>query len=60
MVKICDFFLKKETDMIPWEQAVRIFVFGFSGVFITLAILVLTILILGKVMSLFKKPKPSV
>ena len=40
--------------MIPWEQAVRIFVFGFSGVFITLAIL-----ILGKVMSLGKKPKAS-
>jgi Na+-transporting methylmalonyl-CoA/oxaloacetate decarboxylase gamma subunit len=46
--------------MIPWEQAVRIFVFGFSGVFITLAILVITILVLGKVINLFKKPKASV
>jgi Na+-transporting methylmalonyl-CoA/oxaloacetate decarboxylase gamma subunit len=45
--------------MIPWEQAVRIFVFGFSGVFITLIILVIAILTLGKVISLFKKPKPS-
>jgi Na+-transporting methylmalonyl-CoA/oxaloacetate decarboxylase gamma subunit len=45
--------------MIPWEQAVRIFVFGFSGVFVTLAILVIAILILGKVMSLGKKPKAS-
>jgi Na+-transporting methylmalonyl-CoA/oxaloacetate decarboxylase gamma subunit len=45
--------------MIPWGQAVRIFVFGFSGVFITLAILVVTILILGKVMNLFKKPQAS-
>ena len=46
--------------MIPWDQAVRIFVFGFSGVFITLIILVITILVLGKVISLFKKSKPSV
>jgi Na+-transporting methylmalonyl-CoA/oxaloacetate decarboxylase gamma subunit len=46
--------------MIPWEQAMRIFVFGFSGVFVTLAILVLAILTLGKVISLFNKPKPSV
>lgn len=46
--------------MIPWDQAIRIFVFGFSGVFITLAILVITILILGKLMSLFNKPKPTV
>jgi Na+-transporting methylmalonyl-CoA/oxaloacetate decarboxylase gamma subunit len=46
--------------MIPWEQAMRIFVFGFSGVFVTLAILVIAILILGKVISLVKKPKPSV
>jgi Na+-transporting methylmalonyl-CoA/oxaloacetate decarboxylase gamma subunit len=46
--------------MIPWEQAVKIFVFGFSGVFITLAILVIAILFLGKVISLFKKPKASV
>lgn len=45
--------------MIPWDQAVRIFVFGFSGVFITLAILVIAILILGKAMSLGKKPKAS-
>lgn len=45
--------------MIPWDQAVRIFVFGFLGVFITLAILVITILILGKVISLFNKPKPT-
>jgi Na+-transporting methylmalonyl-CoA/oxaloacetate decarboxylase gamma subunit len=45
--------------MIPWDQAVRIFVFGFVGVFITLAILVLAILVLGKVISLLKKPKPS-
>jgi Na+-transporting methylmalonyl-CoA/oxaloacetate decarboxylase gamma subunit len=45
--------------MIPWDQAVRIFVFGFAGVFITLAILVLAILVLGKVISLLKKPKPS-
>jgi Na+-transporting methylmalonyl-CoA/oxaloacetate decarboxylase gamma subunit len=46
--------------MIPWEQAVRIFVFGFSGVFITLAILVITIIVLGKVITLIKKPKASV
>jgi Na+-transporting methylmalonyl-CoA/oxaloacetate decarboxylase gamma subunit len=46
--------------MIPWEQAVRIFVFGFSGVFVTLAILVIAILVLGKVITLFNKPKPSV
>jgi Na+-transporting methylmalonyl-CoA/oxaloacetate decarboxylase gamma subunit len=45
--------------MIPWGQAVRIFVFGFSGVFVTLVILVIAILILGKVMTLFKKPKAS-
>ena len=38
----------------PWEQAVRIFVFGFAGVFLTLAILVSAILILGKVIRLFK------
>ena len=37
----------------PWEQAVRIFVFGFSGVFLTLAILVVTILTLGKIIRLF-------
>ena len=46
--------------MIPWDQALNIFIFGFSGVFVTLIILVLTILTLGKVISLFKKPKPSV
>lgn len=37
----------------PWEQALRIFVFGFSGVFLTLAILVVTILTLGKIIHLF-------
>ena len=37
----------------PWEQAVRIFIFGFSGVFLTLAILVITILTLGKIIRLF-------
>ena len=37
----------------PWEQAVRIFVFGFSGVFLTLSILVVTILTLGKIIRLF-------
>lgn len=46
--------------MIPWEQAERIFVFGFSGVFVTLALLVIAILVLGKVVNLFKKPKASV
>jgi Na+-transporting methylmalonyl-CoA/oxaloacetate decarboxylase gamma subunit len=46
--------------MIPWEQAVRIFIFGFSGVFVTLAMLVIAIVALGKVISLFNKPKPSV
>ena len=40
--------------MIPWEQAIRIFVFGFSGVFVTLGILVVAILILGKFVNLFK------
>jgi Na+-transporting methylmalonyl-CoA/oxaloacetate decarboxylase gamma subunit len=45
--------------MIPWDQALRIFVFGFSGVFITLIILVIAILVLGKVISLFSKPKAS-
>lgn len=40
--------------MIPWEHALRIFLFGFSGVFVTLAILVIAILILGKVVKLFK------
>lgn len=37
----------------PWEQALRIFVFGFSGVFLTLAILVVTIFTLGKIIRLF-------
>lgn len=37
----------------PWEEAVKIFVFGFSGVFLTLAILVIAILTLGKVVRLF-------
>ena len=37
----------------PWEQALRIFVFGLSGVFLTLAILVVTILTLGKIIRLF-------
>jgi len=46
--------------MIPWEQAAKIFVFGFSGVFVTLIILVIAILFLGKVISLFNKPKASV
>ena len=46
--------------MIPWDQAVRIFVFGFSGVFVTLIILVIAILVLGKVIRLFNKPKASV
>ena len=45
--------------MIPWDQAEKIFVFGFSGVFITLIILVIAILVLGKVISLFDKPKTS-
>jgi Na+-transporting methylmalonyl-CoA/oxaloacetate decarboxylase gamma subunit len=45
--------------MIPWEQALRIFIFGFSGVFATLIILVIAILVLGKVISLFSKPKTS-
>jgi Na+-transporting methylmalonyl-CoA/oxaloacetate decarboxylase gamma subunit len=40
--------------MVPWEQAIRIFVFGFSGVFVTLGILVVAILILGKIVTLFK------
>ena len=46
--------------MVPWDQAVRIFVFGFLGVFSTLAILVIAILVLGKVIHLFNKSKPSV
>ncbi|MBN1255169.1 MAG: OadG family protein [Deltaproteobacteria bacterium] len=46
--------------MIPWGQAVKVFVFGFSGVFTTLIILVITILVLGKLINLFKKPKASV
>jgi Na+-transporting methylmalonyl-CoA/oxaloacetate decarboxylase gamma subunit len=45
--------------MIPWDQAVNIFVFGFSGVFITLVILVIAIIVLGKFISLFSKPKAS-
>ena len=36
-----------------WEQALRIFCVGFSGVFITLWILVFAIRILGKCISLF-------
>lgn len=40
--------------MIPWGDAVRIFLFGFSGVFITLALLVIAIQILGKIISLFR------
>jgi len=40
--------------MILWEQAFRIFLFGFCGVFVTLGILVITILILGRVVNLFK------
>jgi Na+-transporting methylmalonyl-CoA/oxaloacetate decarboxylase gamma subunit len=37
----------------PWEEALKIFVFGFSGVFLTLAILVVTILTLGQIIRLF-------
>jgi Na+-transporting methylmalonyl-CoA/oxaloacetate decarboxylase gamma subunit len=48
------YFSKKEVTMVPWEQAIRIFVFGFSGVFVTLGILVVAILILGKIVTLFK------
>lgn len=40
--------------MIPWGDAVRIFLFGFSGVFITLALLVIAIQILGKIINLFR------
>lgn len=39
-----------------WEQAVRMFMFGFSGVFVTLGILVIAIVILGKVVKTFHKP----
>jgi len=38
----------------PWEQAVRIFIFGLSGVFITLGVLVIAIIILGKVAKIFQ------
>jgi hypothetical protein len=37
-----------------WEQAIKIFVFGFLGVFVALAILVITISILGSVVKIFK------
>ena len=40
--------------MIPWEQAVKIFLFGFSGVFITLGILVIIIFVISKIAALFK------
>lgn len=39
-----------------WEQALRIFMFGFSGVFVTLGILVIAIIVLGKVVKIFHKP----
>jgi len=37
-----------------WEQAVRIFVFGLSGVFVTLGILVIAIIVLGKIVKIFQ------
>ena len=43
--------------MIPWGQAIKIFVFGFSGVFITLAILVMAINILGRFVKLLTTKK---
>jgi len=43
--------------MVPWGQAMKIFVFGFSGVFITLAILVLAINILGRFVKIFATKK---
>ncbi|GEM_PF-5832678 len=41
--------------MIPWEYAFRIFLLGFSGVFVTLGILVIAILIMGKVVKLLRR-----
>lgn len=37
--------------MIDWSAALRVFVFGFSGVFITLALLMLAITISGYVIA---------
>lgn len=37
-----------------WEEAIKIFVFGFLSVFVALAVLVITISILGSVVKIFK------
>ncbi len=37
-----------------WAKAIKIFIFGFSGVFIAMSILVIFVQLLGKIVNLFK------
>ncbi len=46
--------------MVDWAMAFRVFAFGFSGVFITLALLMIAITISGLIISrLFKRKEPK-
>ena len=43
--------------MIDWTMAFRVFAFGFSGVFITLALLMIAITISGLIITRLSKEK---
>ncbi len=41
--------------MIPWGGAMKVFVVGFSGVFLCLIILMVSVMIFGKIAAQFQK-----
>lgn len=44
--------------MSEWDLALRVFVFGFSGVFVTLALLMASIFISGTIIRTARKSNP--
>ncbi|MDO9529540.1 MAG: OadG family protein [Syntrophales bacterium] len=41
--------------MVDWGEAMKVFAVGFSGVFVCLIILMLSVMALGKIAALFTK-----
>jgi Na+-transporting methylmalonyl-CoA/oxaloacetate decarboxylase gamma subunit len=41
--------------MVEWGEAMKVFVVGFSGVFMCLIILMVSVMIFGKVAAMFQK-----
>jgi hypothetical protein len=54
--KILSLF-REELPVIDWAMALKVFAFGFSGVFITLAVLMVAIMISGLIITRLSKGK---